>query len=546
MSYSYIKVILCFLGVIFLCVSCNFPYNSEKEKDEWMKEEIRKANKSMMDGDNVTALEIQKRITRENPDQLSLKSRNELVRCYSNIGYIQFFCNQDYMSSYEALITGKDIGETLPNCQYLPEIYLNLANVYGVYRDNQNTQKLFTMAFDEALYRQNYNVLLTAVYNMLSLEMSGMLEKEGQMRLEKFKKLQIPDHPMLPIVSNLYEVYDLHHSGHSQDAINTLQQIKSQPNNLLTPKRLMTLCDLYSLRVAKESGLPEEYNKYAHRLEEQVESADIDMQVTIYNLLASFYASRGDLSKALYNNDLERHINDSIFAVSKYSLLNDMLLQVKEKRHGEELAVEKEKEQRLRTWLLAVLIYVVIMAVGIAIIVFQNRKLRARNKELYLRFIETQKMEEELFDLRKSAEMPALIENESKEAENKDEEAKQEGEITGHIAMLAEKIVNILNDENEVTQLDFSLEKLTKLAKSNRNYVSQVINTLYKKNFNSVLGELRVKIACRHLSESGAFRNMTVEALAEAVGFKSRSNFVVVFKKITGLSPSDYRRSVEK
>lgn len=571
--YDNIKSVLCLL-LLVIASSCTPPGEQTREKDERIANEMRNAAKSMMEGDNATALEIYRHVARENPDQLSLKSKDALVRCYSNMGYILFFCNQDYIKSFEALITGKEIAETLPNCESVPELYLNLANVFAVYGDRRLAQKYFAMAYDEALYRQNWDVLLTTAYNLLNYEMAGTLDREGQLRLDRFQNLKVPVHPMLPLVSGLCQVYTLRRQGRNQEAIRLLQQVREMPTNSLTPKRISTLCDIYSLRIALNGNMDKEGMLFANRLELLADSSDTDMRDNIYEWLAYFYSNCGDSEKALHNYRLGKALSDSLFAVSKYSVLHDMQLENKQKQHSLELFAEKEKEQKWFTWFLVMLAYVIMLIGAVIVIALQNRRLKARNKELYLRHVEMQKLEDELVELRKTTEMPAIIAAEQFEKadpippdeveqqltdanlpEEKSEtdntnttETKEEGEgrqIANHLSILAEKIVGVMNDENEVTQQDFSLEKLTRLTNSNRNYVSQVINTLYKKNFNSVVSEVRIKIACRHLTTPGPYRNMTVEALAETVGFKSRSNFVVVFKKITGLSPSDYRRSVD-
>ena len=65
------------------------------------------------------------------------------------------------------------------------------------------------------------------------------------------------------------------------------------------------------------------------------------------------------------------------------------------------------------------------------------------------------------------------------------------------------------------------------------------INQEYGSNFNSLLNEYRIKEACRRL---GGNANMTIEGIAESVGFKSRTSFGALFKSITGLSPSAYQK----
>lgn len=73
-------------------------------------------------------------------------------------------------------------------------------------------------------------------------------------------------------------------------------------------------------------------------------------------------------------------------------------------------------------------------------------------------------------------------------------------------------------------------------------YVSQAINQEYGSNFNSLLNEYRIKEACRRLGENPDYANMTIEGIAESVGFKSRTSFGALFKSVTGLSPSAYQK----
>jgi AraC-like DNA-binding protein len=86
------------------------------------------------------------------------------------------------------------------------------------------------------------------------------------------------------------------------------------------------------------------------------------------------------------------------------------------------------------------------------------------------------------------------------------------------------------------------LERLAMLSGSKYKYVSQVINEYYEQNFNNFLNSYRIKEACKRMSDLENYGNYTIEAISESVGFKSRSTFVASFKRITGLTPSQYQR----
>lgn len=55
-----------------------------------------------------------------------------------------------------------------------------------------------------------------------------------------------------------------------------------------------------------------------------------------------------------------------------------------------------------------------------------------------------------------------------------------------------------------------------------------------------------VKTACRILNEPNQSAHLTIEAIAANLGFNSRSNFTVTFKRITGISPSDFMKMAKE
>jgi AraC-like DNA-binding protein len=72
--------------------------------------------------------------------------------------------------------------------------------------------------------------------------------------------------------------------------------------------------------------------------------------------------------------------------------------------------------------------------------------------------------------------------------------------------------------------------------------VSQVIHEHCGLNFNAFLNQYRIKEACKRMSDTTRYGNYTIEAIANDVGFRSRSAFASSFKRITGLTPSEYQR----
>jgi len=85
-----------------------------------------------------------------------------------------------------------------------------------------------------------------------------------------------------------------------------------------------------------------------------------------------------------------------------------------------------------------------------------------------------------------------------------------------------------------------SLSGLAKLLNASNHHVSQVINEKMNKNFYEMIAWYRVESA-KKLLRSKKHKNLTIEEIAEEVGYNSKSSFNTAFKKITGLTPSSFR-----
>ena len=104
-----------------------------------------------------------------------------------------------------------------------------------------------------------------------------------------------------------------------------------------------------------------------------------------------------------------------------------------------------------------------------------------------------------------------------------------------------QRIRQVMNESDEIYQTEFSLSRLSELVDSKRSYVSTIINENYD-SFYAMLNEARVKEACRRFNDTKNYGGLSIEAICMDLGFKSRSNFNNVFKRITGLTPSEYSR----
>ena len=80
-----------------------------------------------------------------------------------------------------------------------------------------------------------------------------------------------------------------------------------------------------------------------------------------------------------------------------------------------------------------------------------------------------------------------------------------------------------------------------KLNKVNTKYISESINQNAGMNFNGFINEKRIAYA-KELIASEAAQELTLEAIANESGFRSKSSFNNAFKNFTGMTPSQFMK----
>ena len=88
-----------------------------------------------------------------------------------------------------------------------------------------------------------------------------------------------------------------------------------------------------------------------------------------------------------------------------------------------------------------------------------------------------------------------------------------------------------------------SLSDLARRTGESPHHVSQVINEKLGKNFFELLALYRIEKAKKLLLEDKKGR-LTIEEISEMVGYNSKTAFNNSFKKLTGKTPSEFRKSV--
>lgn len=101
-------------------------------------------------------------------------------------------------------------------------------------------------------------------------------------------------------------------------------------------------------------------------------------------------------------------------------------------------------------------------------------------------------------------------------------------------------------DSTLFTENTISLSSLSTYCGTNSKYLSYVINTYKKKDFNNYINELRINYIIQKLKDITVYRKYKIAVLSKDAGFSSQNKFSTVFKKVTTVSPSVFIAYLEE
>ncbi len=107
-----------------------------------------------------------------------------------------------------------------------------------------------------------------------------------------------------------------------------------------------------------------------------------------------------------------------------------------------------------------------------------------------------------------------------------------------------EKLKTFMATEKPYQSPELTLSQLSEKVKIPAHYLSQIINEKLNCNFLDFVNGYRVEDAKEKLVDP-KFEHYTIVSVAYEAGFNSKSTFYAAFKKVTGMTPSKYRKGTE-
>jgi AraC-like DNA-binding protein len=106
---------------------------------------------------------------------------------------------------------------------------------------------------------------------------------------------------------------------------------------------------------------------------------------------------------------------------------------------------------------------------------------------------------------------------------------------------ILKSIVRLMEDEELYKNPQLVVDDIAEKIHTNKKYISQVINEKLNRNFYQFVNEYRVTHVISAM-DNPRYKNYTLEAIGDESGFNSRSSLITAFKKVTGKTPSDFKK----
>lgn len=477
---------------------------------------------------------------------LDSKEMYHIARALNNIGYIYAAYYYDYQKAYENVKRSMELSRQYGFNNNLAYVYMNMASILDSRNRLVSDETLSTevldntrLAFDVAVKSGEWNVAVTSIYNMLD-----MIHDKGEAELiapdlARFKGLQLSDSVEMWQCTRMFcQATEAYFSGQYAKALEYYGQMEIKAQEVTTNRQQ---CIIKAMQ-QKAAVLA-----VMHRYEEAISCLQQVKQIAInhgmqselidnYKAMAQVYVGMGNRQMAEQLDYKYLKARDEFIHKSHAEMLEKSRFLDEMSRVNEQVAQIQAKHERAHQLLLMVCLITAIILIALVLLVRSNIKQRNYIRHLYEKNVQ-------LLDVKVAADQPAS------HAVDKQEESapKYQGLLDQESKdRLFDQIKRVMDDMSIICKPDFSLQQLADQVGSNYKYVSQVLNECYGKSFKQVLNEQRVREACRMFNDTERYGNLTIEAIAANLGFNSRSNFTVTFKRITGISPSDFMKMAKE
>ena len=493
-------------------------------------------------------------VAQRDTSSIDEETRKVMILSRNMLGVINFL-QSNYQEAYTHFLKAADL-DNVPDAG----AYRNLATLFLHYGDKPRAFEYLKNYVRYAVAKGHWDNVNLGIANILTTDYvdAGVPVDtiDDLVNLYLQQPPQVSQCKSFPLASNLAMAWKLGYAGEHLEAIGHIRHALTELDTLLDDRGRHALYIVaakeYALAGSRDSSV-----NYLDMAESLARANNYkELMAKSYAEASRIYDSFGDKEASTRYHHLMLEMNDSLFNPRELGKIHDLKTYYEIDKFETRMHNMTE-HYRLRTIILWIVSAVLLVVTAFMYIFWrQNRELRFKSKSLFehkLREIETQSqpkvshVDESASDDSAAAEHPLLTDTVAEDSQDAPNGKYANSNLNDQSRRRIKRLITeVFADESVFCKDGFTLSKLAELCNSNSRYVSQVINEEFGKSFPQYLNEKRVDVACRRFLDNENYGHLKLEAIIESLGFKSRSTFSKTFKRITGLSPSEFRSMSSK
>lgn len=457
----------------------------------------------------------------------------------------------DFYDAFYYFLEAKKEADTLNNPTLEAILHYNMACVYTSIGEIDNAFNNYRSALDISSANRDWFIYQSAFTGLvLNSVTEGRLE-EMDKELSRFATLHISDTTMSVYSKCLYEGASALRVGDYDGAIEAFDR---SALHIDAPFAAEMYEDFPTLLTAKTYALKGDTAMAINVIKANLDQYTPDNRADSYRWLSDIYRHHG-------NNELSDHYMlcyyreaDKCGALKRQEDMTRAKMSVNLRELQADLASEAERSRRVKTIAWSTAAWSMLLLGVLGLLWRTNRRLNRSKRELYNRLrqqtaldvkygmTEVKTKDVEVSDAGYGLKDGIRIKTvKDKDGETTLDNASIE-KSDESMLILGEKVKEYMHNSPDIYNNDFSIGSVAVALGEHPHKISKVINEVLGKRFNTWLSQLRVEEACRRIADTDKYGHLTISAIAEELGYKSRTHFTGVFKRQTGLSPTEYQK----
>lgn len=456
--------------------------------------------------------------------------------CYVGTLYNLYYHNQ--AEAYKQILKAKDLAEKHQYYDFIVRTLMEIGNIYwrqsGLQHNDEDAKKAIDYhkdAFWKAVETHSYEILPVI---MINLNYIACCKKDFSISTKEritYKDIGLPYTADLKAIADpINHGVELFNEGKYEQALDIFKNVsvdtlKTGDKNKVHIRGMLYVY-IYNLQL--KLGRQTDALNTLMQSQTLVLAEQPELIPDIYDQFAEFYRLQNNQALADNYELMWWRSTDSIAQASQANNVDKVgfLYELGKMNEEQKALTLKQERDRQLLWVVSGFL---ILALTLLTLLFINRnRIKRKNHILYENNLALLAADEQ----RRQIDEELIRANAEKYGTTRmDEQSTEE---------LWQNIIHVMEYSKEIFDESFNVARLAELIGAKPNYVSQAINQHEEWSFSSLLAHYRIREACRRMNDTTNYGGYTIEGIAQSVGYSSRSHFVKLFKKQTGLTPSDY------